>query len=240
MGQGACLQPVHALAIDYFQESFHRWLMTAHSIMGDRTLAIAHYEELCNTLMRELDAEPDPATTALVNRIKSQPEMAPPIRRPDPEPTALPAAVSFRLATSSMPLVGRASLLNEVLGSLAPQEIGEGAFVLLHGEAGIGKTRLVEEALRAILQPEGSRRLAKPFGAVLVGHCAPYGEDLSYAPIVECIHANCTLGKWIRQVLTSRTSGGDNSPVWRPTSLSIRRLQHPRPCRSHKARRRIV
>ncbi len=176
-----------ALAIDYFQESFHRWLMTAHSIMGDRTLAIAHYEELCNTLMRELDAEPDPATTALVNRIKSQPEMAPPIRRPDPEPTALPAAVSFRLATSSMPLVGRASLLNEVLGSLAPQEIGEGAFVLLHGEAGIGKTRLVEEALRAILQPEGSRRLAKPFGAVLVGHCAPYGEDLSYAPIVECI-----------------------------------------------------
>lgn len=176
-----------ALSIDYFQESFHRWLMTAHAAKGDRNLAIAHYEELHRLLMRELDSEPDPATTELVNRIKSQPGRVQAGRSYSRSLVPREEAAVRPMTPPAMPLVGRTLELHELFTCLSPPSSGESKLVLLHGEAGIGKTRLIEEAIDATLSSRHATGWQQKYGSVLVGHCAPYGEDLSYAPIVESI-----------------------------------------------------
>ncbi|MFG2004048.1 helix-turn-helix transcriptional regulator [Spirillospora sp. NPDC048911] len=56
---------------------------------------------------------------------------------------------------------------------------GSGALVVVEGEAGIGKTRLVE-AFAGAAAEQGAR--------VLRGCCLPLSEDLPYAPMLEILH----------------------------------------------------
>jgi predicted ATPase len=82
---------------------------------------------------------------------------------------------------ASPTLVGRIEeleLLEAVRGRAAD---GEPAVVLVGGEAGVGKTRLITE-LAARCRADGMR--------VLYGGCVPLGgEALPYAPIMEALRA---------------------------------------------------
>ncbi|WP_093782644.1 ATP-binding protein [Actinacidiphila guanduensis] len=70
-------------------------------------------------------------------------------------------------------LVGRSEELAALVGALTADGP---ATVLVEGEAGIGKTRLLQEAL------------ADPaLGGVLVAGCLPFGEALTLAPIVDAV-----------------------------------------------------
>lgn len=78
------------------------------------------------------------------------------------------------LSRHDLPFVGRASqreLFSSVMGLVAD---GNGAIVSVSGEAGSGKTRLVNEALARF----PSRR-----AVIFAGACAPYGETNAWAPI---------------------------------------------------------
>ncbi len=72
--------------------------------------------------------------------------------------------------------VGRESELGELLAALSARP----AVVLLEGEAGIGKSRLVSEAA-ARLRPEGV--------GVVMGYCHPLREPLAYGPVIDALHA---------------------------------------------------
>jgi len=75
--------------------------------------------------------------------------------------------------------VGRAGDLDEVLAACARAASGDGAVVLVGGEAGVGKSRLVAEAA-AQARREGAR--------VLVGQCLDLEEGgLPYAPLVDVL-----------------------------------------------------
>jgi DNA-binding CsgD family transcriptional regulator/tetratricopeptide (TPR) repeat protein len=77
---------------------------------------------------------------------------------------------------SSPQIVGRAEALAALSSALARAEEGEPAVVLVSGEAGVGKTRLVREAVRG---ESGSD------AQVLWGECVATGNgELPYAPIV--------------------------------------------------------
>jgi len=84
-----------------------------------------------------------------------------------------------RLLSVSPTFVGRAEELEFLQATRVRAAGGEPAVVLVGGEAGVGKTRLVAE-LTARCATGGIR--------VLVGGCVPVGGDgLPYAPIVEAL-----------------------------------------------------
>ena len=75
--------------------------------------------------------------------------------------------------------VGRARELSELDGALEDARAGRGAAVLLGGDAGIGKTRLVSELAQ--------RARAAGF-VVLLGHSLDLaGTELPYHPFVEAL-----------------------------------------------------
>lgn len=59
------------LEIDPLQEHVHRALMRLHLRQGERALALRQYEICRETLMREVDSEPDDATTELWNEARA-------------------------------------------------------------------------------------------------------------------------------------------------------------------------
>ena len=78
------------------------------------------------------------------------------------------------------PLVGRDEQLRILVSDLAAAASGQGRLVLITGEAGIGKTRLVAE-LRA------RSTLVHPVPRWLEGHCREMTMSVSYGPFVEAI-----------------------------------------------------
>jgi DNA-binding CsgD family transcriptional regulator/tetratricopeptide (TPR) repeat protein len=104
----------------------------------------------------------------------------------------LTAAVSLRLVTRDNPgemggrvasptFVGRLGELELLEAARGRAADGEPAVVLVGGEAGVGKTRLVTE-LAARCATDGTR--------VLQGGCVPVGDGaLPYAPIVEALRS---------------------------------------------------
>jgi predicted ATPase len=83
---------------------------------------------------------------------------------------------------SSPTFVGRIEELQTLEAARVRAASGEPAVVLVGGEAGVGKTRLVAELTSRWHADDGTR--------VLAGGCVPVGEGaLPYAPIVEALRA---------------------------------------------------
>jgi class 3 adenylate cyclase len=77
----------------------------------------------------------------------------------------------------SHPLVDRKTELAQLSTALDEVEAGRGQTILLVGDAGIGKTRLLDEV----------RGLATPRVTWLEGHSVSYGEELLLTPFVEIL-----------------------------------------------------
>lgn len=170
------------LAISPFQERFHRSLMVAYYQNGDRALALSQYAQCCSLLKTELDVDPDPATTALRDRISAGTLPRRPSRSAAPVDLVPPLPGPPRHETDDPPLVGRTVELQRVRDHLSRAPGTPGRLLLLQGEAGIGKSRLAREAVRA---PE--RFGAAASGTLLWGHCYEEAAGLPFAPFVEAI-----------------------------------------------------
>jgi DNA-binding SARP family transcriptional activator len=130
------------IAIDPLHEPAQRALMKLYALSGQRAAALRQYQECARVLKQELDVEPLAETTQLFEAIKAN--RLPTAEQPHPiTGSTQPSAGSY-----PYPLVGRAPEL-EALRRLAAHG-GEGRFVAIEGEAGIGKTRLAEEFIQRV------------------------------------------------------------------------------------------
>lgn len=160
------------LSLDPLHEPAHRALIRLYATSGDRAAALVQYRECVRTLSRELGVAPLTETTRLYEAV-NRGSFAPPARAT--VPPAAPAETAP--AASSSPFVGRADDLRRLRAVY--DGIGtDGRVVLVEGEAGIGKTRLVEELL-STLRREGVR--------VLVGRAYEDEAGLAYAPLVDAL-----------------------------------------------------
>jgi DNA-binding SARP family transcriptional activator/Tfp pilus assembly protein PilF len=147
-----------------WHERAHRELMTLYALSGDRAAALRQYREYCEILQRELHVPPLPETQALYEKILSG---------------VLPEPIRTIELPAETPFVGRERECH-VLSKLW-QKVCDGASqaLLISGEVGVGKTRLVEHFL------EISSRSRE--GVILRG--AAYADAPPYDPILQAARA---------------------------------------------------
>jgi DNA-binding SARP family transcriptional activator len=163
---------VRLLALDPAQEPVHRTLMRLYAQQGRRGTALRQYQVCVETLERELGVEPEAETRQLYRELlQTQPDLAPaaePLRRP------------AHVATSTTALIGRAAEVATLRERLTEALQGRGAIGLIQGEAGIGKTRLVEALIAEAIDTGGQ---------VLLGRAYESEQVLPLGPWVDAFRA---------------------------------------------------
>src|SRR5439155_3644745 len=129
---GAIAYAERLLRQDPLHEETYRLLMRLNDSLGDRARAIRVYHVCVATLERELGVAPSAATREVYEAL------LPPEREPA-------AAERPAERIGGPPPIGRAPEWARLEAIWRATEAGRAQFVLLTGEAGAGKTRLVEE-----------------------------------------------------------------------------------------------
>jgi len=130
---------------DPTREAVHRQLMRLYARMGTPDQA-AHQFRLCEAVMRRnLDLAPQPETVALheeilAGRLAPQPSL---VDR-DRDPVDLRRSSSAGTA-NGRPFVGRERAIERMCRQLARRDEAQAGMIVVSGEAGVGKTRLLEE-----------------------------------------------------------------------------------------------
>jgi DNA-binding SARP family transcriptional activator len=125
----------HGLRHDPLEEDGYRRLMRLHALNDDRVSALRVYHACASMLDRDLPVEPSPATRKAYAALLSVDA------RPAP-----PAAVASTLVAAA-PLIGRGQEWSQLQTIWHEASSGTPRFVVLAGDAGIGKSRLAEELL---------------------------------------------------------------------------------------------
>lgn len=170
------------LAVDDLVEEIHRHLISLYAAQGNRTAALRQYETCVQVLERELGVSPLPETYAVYESVL-QGEAAPSHDTElKPSWTVLPSL--------DLPLVGRETDW-EALAS-AYQKFHNGGIILISGEAGMGKTRLMQA-----FATQGN-------WTVLSGNNHPSTQTLPFNPLVQAL----------RQALRQTGLWTGISPIW--------------------------
>jgi len=150
-----------ALALDRTAEPAARTVMRALALMGDRAGALRVADDLTRAVADEVGAAPSPDTLRLAERIREarvgrRVAAAVPAARPRP------------------PLVGRSAELAALGATWSRTRAGEGQVVLIEGEPGEGKSRLLDELVaRARLDD----------ATVAVARAVPADRDVAWSAL---------------------------------------------------------
>jgi DNA-binding SARP family transcriptional activator len=158
-----------ALQHDPAREDVHRRLMALYVSAGTRDQAVRQFHVCEDALRRELDLVPGEATQALFKKILEQPI---PAREVEDRPGA-PDEAHPTDRPDTPPFVGRESLLEQLGEQVTRVDEGAGGMILVTGEAGVGKSRLVEE-----FAAEAEQRGC----CVLSGGTGAHTNHLAYGP----------------------------------------------------------
>jgi DNA-binding SARP family transcriptional activator/pimeloyl-ACP methyl ester carboxylesterase len=162
------------LSLDPLQEPVHRTLMALYAQLGQRGAALRQYQECVNVVQRELGVEPEVETRQLYREILQ--------RRPAAGTVAVANLPRVRRAPETRPaetpLIGRETEMIRLRDALERAFAGRGGLFAVVGEAGIGKTRLVEELIA-----HAYRRDAY----VLLGRAYESDQILLFGPIVDAL-----------------------------------------------------
>ncbi|HKD07862.1 MAG TPA: AAA family ATPase [Bryobacteraceae bacterium] len=129
---GAIAHAETRLSRDPLRESGYQTLMRLHARREDRASAVAVFQRCADVLKRELGIEPGHATKRLRDQIMDA-------RLPD-----VPAPVA-PVSVPDTPLVGRANELRHLDALWDGSGQDQAVMLVLTGEPGVGKTRLVRE-----------------------------------------------------------------------------------------------
>ena len=166
------------LALDPLHEPSHQQLMLLYAWQGDRTAAARQYAVCARVLDEELGVAPLPKTAALDRAVRAG-TLAPPPRTPPSLDAGQRGDRTKRTTPQpppSTPFVGRSEQLADLVDRWDDCR-GSGDVAVVVGEAGIGKTRLVEELVDATTGP------------VLRVTARHEDAALAYAPVMATLRA---------------------------------------------------
>ena len=171
------------VSLDPLHEPAHQAVIRLHADLGDRGAALTQYRECVRTLSRELGVPPLSETTELYEAVTRDDYGA-----RVPSPASAPTSPVATTVAPAPRLVGRSRELAEL--QAAYESLGPaGGVVVVEGEAGIGKTRLVEDFL-ATLRADGVQ--------VLEGRAFQDESGLAYGPVCDALRARLREGRgWL-------------------------------------------
>ncbi len=161
-----------------WREEAHREVMRLCHLLGEHTEALKQFEICRQSLIEELGVDPSPETVALADEIASRSGLS----RPPLLPTAAHQVRAPLLERPDrLPLVGRQKELAELLRQVEAMVGGSGGLTILHGEAGVGKSRLLRE-LADNARWRGVR--------AVWGRCYELAAPPAYQPLVEALRVD--------------------------------------------------
>ncbi|MCC7106077.1 MAG: AAA family ATPase [Chloroflexi bacterium] len=202
------------LALDSLHEPAHRSLIELYAATDQWTAALRQYQECVRLLREELGVAPSDETVALYETVRARRLPRPASERPA-APARVAAAAVANEASSARPAppsappphpqppTGRELELRVLLDRLELARSGRRQVVFVTGDAGLGKTTLVE-----VLLTEAAR-LGVPW--IGQGQCLDHqGVGEAYLPILEALGRLCRQpdGKTLATVLAR------HAPTW--------------------------
>lgn len=175
-----------ALQRDPTREDIHRRLMRLYVEMGIPDLALRQFHVCEDNMRRLLDLAPRPETIAVYEELMTVGQLGGRGDEPISEPVAPPVLSASSAPAATSPFVGREPILSRLLGLLSTGEVEGPRMVFVSGEAGIGKTRLLEEL---------SSRAHATGAAVLWGGVGAHAQGFGYgafAVALEAYAASCS------------------------------------------------
>jgi len=133
------------LALNPYDEAAQRGLMLALVDSNQPGAALAHYAAYRRELQADLGAEPEAQTAELAAAIQQGRLAAAAAVRPLNEARSTTAAWSTARMGDAHPFVGREQELSALHAAARQAALGRGSVVLVAGEAGSGKTYLLQE-----------------------------------------------------------------------------------------------
>jgi predicted ATPase/DNA-binding SARP family transcriptional activator len=171
---------LQVLTLDPLYEAGHRQVMRLHLRMGNRAAALQQYEKCRNLLIEELGVVPDARTRSLHEQALAE--------RPLFKRGRSPVLQAERQSV----FIGRRqelAALDEHLRTVVRE--ARGRLVLVEGEAGIGKTRLVNEWLGSLHHVH-----------VLSGRCFEAEQGIPYHPWIDLLRNSLQHRDWQRLKLS--------------------------------------
>ena len=175
------------LSLDPLQEGVHRTLMRLYVRQARRTAALRQYQVCVAVLRRELGVDPEPETRELYRQILQQPAAERLALAAPPRREVRRSGVAAHRDSPDAPLVGRHAELACLERALADAWSGRGQLLLVMGEAGIGKSRLM-----LVLAAEALAR----GGRAMMGRAYESEQLLPFQPWIDALRAGQALPDW--------------------------------------------
>jgi predicted ATPase/DNA-binding SARP family transcriptional activator len=176
------------LELEPWREAAHRQMMLLLTLADQRDAALNQYQHCRHLLATELNLDPEPETTALMESIRTGQLKLAAEDRPTP---AAPEAGAL-----ASPLFGRHAEHAWLAERWELARRSQSRLALIRGEAGVGKTRLVEEIGRSVMAQGG---------LVLRGRCYEFSGPVPYQPIAAALN---------NQIARFESRGLPLSEVW--------------------------
>jgi len=167
-----------AIECDEFNENLQYRILNILANLGRRSEAIKYYATLQNLFRSELGMSPPASIQTLFQKIQKESSVRLPTDRP-----GWPVSLSMQV-----PFVGRQRALNDLRIAFH-----RGGLVVVFGEAGAGKSRLIQELFLSI----------EPAPRLLLAPSHPLENSLPFQPIIELLRHSVRIEDWLNL-----------SPVW--------------------------
>jgi predicted ATPase/DNA-binding SARP family transcriptional activator len=212
----ACDYAWREVELEPWQEESHQQLMRLLAFRGQRSAALAQYESCRRVLAEELGVEPAAETTRLYEQIRDGKLPVPsPARRVPVAPPAFLAAAA-RVEAERPVFVARERELAQLSWFVERTLVGQGQVAFVTGEAGSGKTALVQEFVRRAQDAHPDLLIASGNGNAHTGIGDPY---LPFRAVLRALTGDVE-AQWAAGAITSEHARG----LWNALPLAAQAL----------------
>ncbi len=158
---------IKGLQLNELQEDLHQKLMLLYLQSGDRSKALAQYEKCKAVLDKAFGTPPLPETEAIYQQLTQQNEVEGDLQH------LLANVVQMPFREETVQYINRQDELAQLKSIWDQVDTGQGRLLFIRGEAGLGKSRLIQTFIRTAIEDSVE---------VVWGRCFPLEQQIVLSP----------------------------------------------------------